>query len=125
MVDKAQVLEIGKNLITTLQDLQSRGYKNIIHVAGDDRVGEFQQIVERYNNKPDKVGNIPFSFDTYKVVSSGERDPDSEGIEGVSASKVRKLALDNNYTGFTESMSTSIPDELKQEIFTKIKERIK
>jgi hypothetical protein len=34
------------------------------------------------------------------VVSAGERDPDSEGVEGMSASKMRQAAKDDDFDNF-------------------------
>lgn len=122
---KAQILDSGTNLITLLQDLQNKGYTNVIHVAGSDRIPEFEGLVAKYNGKPDSKGNIPFQFKNYKFESAGERDPDSEGVEGMSASKLRKAALDNDYETFKSGMSRMIPEILVKRTYNSIRERIK
>lgn len=119
------VLDKGKFFIGLLQFLQGQGYNNIIHVAGSDRIPEFQKLVETYNGKPDKKGIIPFSFNNYTFVSAGERDPDSEGVEGMSASKLRALAVEGNIDEFKQGMSDRVSDSLKEKTFNKIRERIK
>lgn len=125
MVDGLTILDAGKTLLHSLQYLQSHGYKKIIQIAGKDRLEEFNSFRDQYNNKPDKSGKIPFSFDSYTIISSGERDPDSEGIEGVSASKVRNYAITGEYEMFARNISKNVPDEVKRVIFSKIQERIK
>ena len=64
-----QILDSGTNLITLLQDLQNRGYDNIIHVAGSDRIPEFEGMVAKYNGKPDSKGKIPFQFNALMLVA--------------------------------------------------------
>jgi len=61
-------------------------------VAGDDRIAEFQKLLNQYNGKPDKAGNDLYKFDEIQVVSAGQRDPDQEGATGASASKAREFA---------------------------------
>jgi len=89
-----------KTLIQAFQELQSNGYENVVLVAGSDRIPEYQKLLDTYNNKPDKKGIVPFAFKNIKVVSSGDRDPDAEGVSGMSASKLRQLAVDGNFDAF-------------------------
>jgi len=125
MVDGMQILSTGKTLISLLQDLQDKGYTNIIHVAGSDRIPEFQKLIEMYNCKEDKKGVIPFCFQSYTFESAGERDPDSDSVEGMSASKLRELAKAGNYDEFANGTSSKIPDKLKQQTYEIIRQRIK
>lgn len=118
------VLNTGKTLVDALKDLQSRGYTTIYQVAGSDRIPEFTHIRDTYNNKPNKAGEIPFAFERYEIVSSGDRDPDSEGIEGMSASKLREFALNNDYKSFQAGMSPSVSDVAKKATFNSIRERL-
>jgi phosphopantetheine adenylyltransferase len=125
MSKSVNILDKGKTFISLLQYLQQQGYNKIIHVAGSDRIPEFEKVVETYNGKPDKKGIIPFSFNTYEFVSAGERDPDSEGVEGMSASKLRQLAVDGDLDKFKQGMSDLISDELKEKTYENIRSRIK
>lgn len=118
------VLESGKTLVDALKDLQNRGYTTVYQVAGSDRIPEFTHIRDTYNNKPNKAGEIPFAFQTYEIVSSGDRDPDSEGVEGMSASKLRGFALNNDYNSFKEGMSPAVDDNTKKATFDAIRERL-
>jgi len=125
MCNSASILSQGKTLISLLQFLQQQGYTHIIHIAGSDRIPEYQKLVEMYNGKPDKKGIIPFSFNRYEFISAGERDPDSEDVEGMSASKLRLLAAEGNLDAFKQGMSNKVTDSLKQKTYNKIRERIK
>jgi hypothetical protein len=125
MRDSASILSQGKTLISLLQFLQQQGYTRIIHIAGSDRIPEYQKLIEKYNGKPDKKGDIPFSFSRYEFVSAGERDPDSEDVEGMSASKLRSLAAEGNLDAFKQGMSSRVNDNLKEKTFNKLRERNK
>ena len=81
-----------KTVINILKSLQ-KNYSDVVMVVGSDRVNEFKKLLDKYNGKD-------FKFDTVNVVSSGKRDPDAEGVEGMSASKMRELAKQDNYTDF-------------------------
>ena len=93
--------------IQALELLQSRGYTDIIFVAGSDRVEAFQKLFDTYNGQPDKTGKVPFKFNSIKVISAGERDPDAEGAEGMSASKMRAAAASSNLQAFV----TGVPNK--------------
>ena len=86
-------------------------------VAGDDRLANFKELLNKYNNKPDKSGKILYNFDTIKVTSAGQRDPDAEGMSGVSASKARQYAQDNDFDNFSKIV---MGGQASKEIFQRI-----
>ncbi|MDP7367204.1 MAG: hypothetical protein QGH83_08080, partial [Candidatus Pacebacteria bacterium] len=90
----------AKTLIMVAEILYKEGYKNLIMVAGSDRIMEFTEILTKYNGVPDKKGNLLYDFESVKVVSAGERDPDAEGVEGMSASKMRAAVTENDFKSF-------------------------
>ena len=51
-------------------------------VVGSDRVQDFKKLLQTYNGEEKKHGF--YDFDNIDVVSAGERDPDAEGVEGMS-----------------------------------------
>ncbi len=73
-------------------------YYSIIMVVGDDRVESFTKLLNNYNGKELKTGQ--YNFESIKVISAGVRDPDSDGVEGMSASKMREAAVNNDYEEF-------------------------
>jgi nicotinic acid mononucleotide adenylyltransferase len=81
----------------------NKKYKNIIMVAGSDRVTEYERILNRYNGQN-------FKFDTIQVVSAGERDPDSDTASGMSASKMRQFAEKGNFMQFKRGLPNSVRD---------------
>ena len=98
-----------KTAIFIAEAAYKEGFKNLIMVVGSDRVKEFSELLTRYNDAPDKKGNQLFKFDSVKVVSAGERDPDSEGVSGMSASKMRAAAA----KGDKESFLSGVPSNFK------------
>ncbi|MED6337545.1 MAG: adenylyltransferase/cytidyltransferase family protein [Candidatus Thermoplasmatota archaeon] len=88
--------KINPNFIKQLGLLTGK-FDSVIMVAGSDRVTEFQRIVDRYNGKD-------FTFKSIKVVSAGERDPDAEGVTGISASKMRLFVKNNDFAGFKKGL---------------------
>ena len=91
-----------KTIVQVLQMLQDQGRTRVIMVAGDDRVQNFTELLNKYNNKPDQSGNILYNFDSITVVSAGQRDPDAEGMTGVSASKARQYAQSDDFNNFSK-----------------------
>ena len=76
--------------------LYDMGYKRCIMVVGGDRVTEFKTTLNKYNGKKGSHGFYDFKGGI-EVVSAGERDPDAEGVAGMSASKMRAAAAANRY----------------------------
>ena len=83
----------AKTVIHIAQKLYAEGFTDVIMVAGSDRVKEFDTLLQRYNGKPDRKGKVAYKFNTIKVVNAGQRDPDAEGVTGMSASKMRAACL--------------------------------
>ena len=85
--------------------LHDEGFKNLTMVVGSDRVRDFQKLLDDYNGVKARHGL--YDFKTIIVKSAGERDPDAEGISGMSASKMRKAAQDNDYDSFAKGLPLS------------------
>ncbi len=96
----------ARNILDVAKELENR-YDNLFVVVGSDRVREFELLLNKYNNKE-------YSFNSIKVFSAGDRDPDAEGVAGMSASKMRSLAKD----GDMESFKRGLPKGLKAQAKT-------
>ena len=81
----------------------SSKYKNLVMIAGSDRIPEYKKILEKYN------GDV-FHFDTVEVVSAGERDPDADSASGMSGTKMRLAAVDSDYKKFKTGLPRSLTD---------------
>lgn len=79
----------------------NKKYKNLIMVAGSDRIPEYERILNTYNGKE-------FHFDTVQVISAGERDPDSDDASGMSASKMRAVASKGDYSQFKKGLPSTM-----------------
>jgi len=101
-------INIGHQSVRTpvqaLEMLQSLGYTDVIFIAGSDRVDGFQKLFDTYNGQPDKSGKVPFKFNSIKVASAGERDPDADDVSGMSASKMRALAAQGEFESFAQGV---------------------
>ena len=101
--------------------LHDEGFKNLTMVVGSDRVREFQKLLNDYNGKQARHGF--YDFKTIKVKSAGERDPDAEGISGMSASKMRKAAQNNDYDSFKQGLPVGYRDGEK--LFKDVQKKMK
>jgi len=95
MFPQNNIKAAGGNERTFMEILKffDKMYGKIIMIAGSDRVSEFQKLSDKYNGKD-------YNYKSIKLVSSGERDPDAEGVTGMSASKMREMAKNNDYRSF-------------------------
>ena len=81
--------------------LLNKKYKNLIMVAGSDRVEDFTRLLNNYNGKE-------YNFDSIQVISAGERDPDSDEASGMSATKMRAAAVKGDYPEFKKGLSSTV-----------------
>ena len=88
-------------------------YGNIIMIAGSDRTSEFQRLANTYNGRD-------YNYKSIKLVSSGVRDPDAEGVTGISASKMREMAKNNDYNSFKKGV-TNLTDSDTRSLFSAVK----
>jgi hypothetical protein len=107
------------SFIHHLKDLHAQGYTHVTMIAGSDRVPEYQKIVDKYN-KDEKEGG-QFNFKSIKIVSAGHRDPDAEGTEGMSASKMRQHAQEGNYHSFKAGLPSHVTHEHAQELYDHVR----
>jgi hypothetical protein len=104
-----------------LKFLSTQGYTHVIQIAGSDRIPEYEKIVNTYNGRPDKKSEILFTIPKFEFVNAGQRDPDAEGVAGMSATKVREAAVNDDYNTFEAGIPKRIPAPLKKQMFNAIK----
>jgi len=106
----AKNIQISKarNVFEVAKVLFDKGHKSIIMVVGSDRVTEFTKLLEKYNGTKSTHGF--YEFESIQVVSAGERDPDAEGVSGMSASKMRAAAADGDKDSFLQGVPSSFKD---------------
>ena len=92
----------AKTVFDVVTNLHDQGYEHIQMVVGSDRIKEFNNLLNKYNGVKARHGY--YKFKTIKVISAGERDPDSKGIDGMSASKMRQLVSVGDEKTFVDSL---------------------
>ena len=102
-----------RTIFDALSQADTQGYSSINIVVGADRQKEFEGIANKYN------GQL-YNFDAINVISAGERDPDAEGIEGMSASKLRALAADGDFEGFKKGLPKAAKGIVARELFNTV-----
>ena len=103
-----------KTIFDVLKSLYNEGYSTINLVLGGDRVAEFENLAEKYNGKL-------YEFEEINVQSAGDRDPDSDSVEGMSASKMRKAAAENDFNSFRSGMPQALEDKAAKELFKELR----
>lgn len=98
--------------------LYNQGYKHATFVAGSDRLPQFQKLLTQYNGVEGKAHGF-YDFELLDFKSSGERDPDSPGVSGVSASKARAAAANNDMKGFQEATGAG---EVAKQMFDAVRQ---
>ena len=81
----------------------SKKYKNLVMIAGSDRVPEYKKLLDKYN------GDV-FHFDTVEVVSAGERDPDADSASGMSGTKMREAAKKGDFQLFKKGLPHTLTE---------------
>jgi predicted nucleotidyltransferase len=104
----ARNIEINKtNMILDIaSDLHNQGYDEITMVVGSDRVREFENILNKYNDVKSRHGY--YNFDKINIVSAGERDPDADDVSGMSASKMRAAAAKGDLESFKKGLPSGV-----------------
>ena len=92
-----------KSIFNVLVAADEAGYKNVNIIVGSDRQAEFENLATKYN------GEL-YNFDNIRVISAGVRDADAEGVEGMSASKMRKAVMDDDYDSFRRGTPKELDD---------------
>jgi hypothetical protein len=93
-----------KTIMQVAAWLYSKGYRKVTFVAGSDRLENFKELLEKYNGVEGPAGM--YKFDSINFTSSGERDPDAEGVAGVSASAARAAAAAGDLSAFAQATGT-------------------
>jgi hypothetical protein len=104
-----------RSIFDVLITANEEGYSSVNIVVGSDRQAEFENLAQKYN------GDL-YNFDLINVVSAGVRDADADGVEGMSASKMRKAVLDNDFDSFRRGTPKSLDDTDTQSLFNAVRQ---
>ena len=103
------------NVLTTADE---QGYRNVNIIVGSDRQAEFENLATKYN------GDL-YNFENIRVISAGVRDADAEGVEGMSASKMRKAVVDGDFDSFRRGTPKELDDGDTQALFDAVRSGMK
>ena len=108
-----------KNAMNAASELYKEGYKTLVMVVGSDRVREFSALLEKYNGQKGRHGF--YNFSRINVVSAGDRDPDAEGVQGMSASKMRAAASAGDFTKFSQGIPRNVSNAETKGIYNMVR----
>ena len=114
IINDAEMRSIFDVLTTASED----GYGNVNIIVGSDRQAEFENLAQKYN------GEL-YNFDLIRVISAGVRDADAEGVTGMSASKLRKAVVDDDFAAFKKGSPKGIKDADTQALFNAVRQGMK
>ena len=101
----------AKTPFQVLDSLYKEGYTKVYMVVGGDRVGEFTKRMKPYTK----------DLEVFEVLSAGERDPDAEGVVGMSGSKMRKAAVDDEFEKFIKGVPAKVNKRVALRLFKSIR----
>ena len=110
IINDSDMKTIFNVLVTASED----GYANVNIIVGSDRQAEFENLAQKYN------GQL-YNFDLIRVISAGVRDADAEGVEGMSASKMRKAVADDDFESFRKGTPKELNDADTQSLFDAVR----
>ena len=105
----------NRTIFDVLKKAHNDGYANVRIIAGQDRVKEFDKLSQNYN------GQL-YQFDNMEVVSSGDRDPDAEGMEGLSSSRMRLAAAEGDFKTFRAGLPEGTPRKMAMTLFDTVRQ---
>ena len=105
----------NRTIFDVLKKAHNDGYTNVRIVAGQDRVKEFDKLSQNYNGKL-------YQFDNMEVLSSGDRDPDAEGMEGLSSSRMRLAAAEGDFKTFRAGLPEGTPRKMAMTLFDTVRQ---
>ena len=108
-----------KNVFDAVTKLYDEGYKNVNMIVGSDRINEFKKLLEKYNGVKGRHGL--YKFNKINVISAGDRDPDADDVSGMSASKMRKLASDGDFTQFSQGLPKSVSNNEAKKVYNEVR----
>ena len=112
-----------KTAIHVLTKLYDAGYDEVTMVVGSDRISEFDKLLNKYNGKESTHGFYEFPKGI-KIASAGERDPDAQGVGGMSASKMRQAVKDDDFDSFEKGIPEAMPSGKKLQMFKDLKKHM-
>lgn len=115
--DNTNFVAASKEKPTILHHAAEAHKSGVTHlhvVVGSDRVKEMHHLLHKYNGV--EAGHGKYHFKKITVHSAGHRDPDAEGTEGMSATKMREHAKSKNFGEFRKGVPSHVSDSHAKEL---------
>ena len=100
------------------EKLYKQGVTHLHMIAGSDRALEYIKLLNKYNGTHK---GARFNFKSIRLESAGERDPDSEGVEGISASKMREAAKEGDFDTFKKGAPSTMSVAQVKQMFNDVR----
>ena len=98
------------HFLAQLKKFNQEGHSHATMVVGSDRVKQFKALAHKYNGKE-------YNYKKINILSAGHRDPDAEGVAGISGTKMRNHASGNDYNSFKAGLHPNHSDEHAKKLF--------
>jgi len=108
-----------KTVFDAVTEMYNDGFKNITMVVGSDRINEFNTLLKKYNGVKGRHGL--YNFNKINVISAGDRDPDADDISGMSASKMRSLAKEGDFTQFSQGLPRNVSNADAKKVYNEVR----
>ena len=109
----------GSGVYACMQELSDQGYTQVYVVTGADHMTEYQLVKKYIKKTPTQKDG--YNFSKYEIISAGERDPDSEGVVGMSASKMRKAAFDKDIKTFMTGIPSGVSKTVAKQMYNDVR----
>lgn len=111
-----------KTIFDAMTSFYNEGFKRIVIVAGNDRVRQYEILLNKYNGVKGKHGF--YNFERINVLDAGKRDPESSGVEGVSGTKLRGYAESGDFTKFAQYMPKRLSNSDSKAVYNAVRKGI-
>ncbi len=108
-----------RNVMEVASAIYKEGFKNVVMVVGSDRIREFEVRLNAVNGKKGRHGF--FNFRKITVISAGDRDPESDSVTGMSASKMRAAVSAGDFSKFAQGLPKSVGNAEAKKIYNSIR----
>ena len=104
-----------RNPYLALESL-AKEYDDLVLVVGSDQADEFTKRFTPYA----KLWETKFS-----VISAGQRIVESNDVDGMSATKMRQYAIENDRAKFYDGLPSTLSESIKRSVFANVKKGLK
>ena len=108
-----------KTIFDAMTSFYDEGFKRVVIVAGGDRIREYDITLNKYNGKKGKHGF--YNFEKITVLNAGDRDPDSQGVDGVSGTKLRGYVSSGDFTKFAQNMPKKLSNVDAKAVYNSVR----